>query len=159
MVKQITKRKIVFTEEHISNKHLVINMLSFENDYGKSEYIQQMYQNELCFPRNSLMLIYSIHRHVLDHFNFDTSDESVENYRKIFKHYYKSPTEYDVDVLSSVYYMKHNKCVYYDKKKLDIGEKIINCDLLSINGKTISLYDAINKEEYSYAFFGAFSNS
>ena len=49
-----------------------------------------------------------INRIVLNYFGFDTSNESVENYRTIFRTYFKSPNDYDVEVINSVHYMREN---------------------------------------------------
>ena len=73
--------------------------------------------------------------------------------------YYKSPSDYDKDIISSVYYMKNNKCVFYDKPKINIGDNLIDCKLLDINGNITSLYAILNNNKFKHAFIGAFSNS
>jgi hypothetical protein len=150
---------IPFTKDHVKNRELIIKMLQFEDEYGKSRDGQNLYRTKLLLP-HTLKPIYAIHKHVLNHFGFDTSDLSVKNYRKIFSYYYKSPTEYDKDVLDSVYYMKNNKCVYYQKPTPKIGDKFIDCNLLCIDGTTkIRLFDILKDEKFKYAFIGAFSSS
>jgi len=148
-----------FTEECILNKELVIKMLKYEDEFAYTDKGQEIYKTELLFPHNTLGAIYAIHRCVLDNFGFDTSDTSVENYRKIFSYYYNSPTDYDNEVLSSVFYMRSNKCVYYTKPKPTINDKLIDVNLLTLNGDNITLYDILKQYDYKYAFVGAFSNS
>lgn len=155
--------KIPFTQNHVKDKKLVIRMLKFEDEYALSIKGQNHYKMKLNSPMESLMVIYSFHKHTLDHFDFDTSDQSVQNYRSIFKEYYKSPTDYDAEVLSSVHYMRANKCIYYKSPKLNIGEKMINCNLLTLGGKNIKLFDILSEQNfsnpYTSAIIASFSNS
>jgi hypothetical protein len=148
-----------FTQQNVKDKNLVLKMLSFEDEYGKSNTVKNMYRDELLYHHRDLTITYAIHRYVLDKFGFDTSDESVENYRSIFLNYYNSPSDYDNDVISSVYYMKYNKCVFYDKPLLNIGDVIIDCKLLDINGGDTTLFSILNDSHFEHAFIGAFSNS
>ena len=107
----------------------------------------------------SLTVEKMINRITLEEFSFNTDDESVENYRTIFKNYYKSPKFYDKDVLNSVHYMRENKCVYYICKPLELGDKIPDCKLLKINGKDITyLHNEIDKNS-NYTLICAFSLS
>jgi hypothetical protein len=56
--------------------------------------------------------------------------------------------------------MKNNKCVFYEKTKPKIGDKLTNCSLLKLDGTTkIDLYDIIQNKEFKYTFICAFSNS
>ena len=88
-----------------------------------------VYGDPLINTKSSLEPEYKIHRLVLDKFGFHTTTEDVEMYRTIFKHYYKSPTDYDAEVLRSVTYMRENKCVYYTSRELLVGDKIPNVKL------------------------------
>jgi hypothetical protein len=154
--------KIPFTKDHVKDKQLVIQMLKFEDRYTKTTDGQELYKSRLNLTGTTLNVIYAIHRYVLDHFDFDTSDESVETYRSIFKAYYNSPTDYDNDVLSSVFYMKANKCVYYTSQEIDVGDKLKNCNILQLDGVKTKLFNVIQKESienFKYGFVGAFSNS
>jgi hypothetical protein len=151
--------KIPFTMKHVRDKSLIIAMLKYEDIYGNGEEGQIYYETELNFPRSSLMVVYSFHRQTLDHFGFDTSNKSVENYRKIFSTYYNSPTDYDADVLNSVYYMRENKCVYYTSPEIKVGDKLKDCALLTAEGKEIKLFDILKQHKYTHATIGAFSNS
>lgn len=149
-----------FTINDIHNKKLVIQMLKFEEHFTKSKEGQALYANKLNRPLVSLDIEHSINRIVLDHFDFDTSDKSVENYRTIFKTYFKSPDDYDKEVINSVHYMRENKCVFYKNPIIEIGQKIPNCELTELDGqKKTTLYDAIKKEAGEYTVFAAFSLS
>lgn len=148
-----------FTQEHVKNKNLILEMLKYEDEFGKSDTVKNMYQDEISYLHRDLTVTYAVHRYVLNKFGFDTSDESVKNYRSIFMNYYKSPSDYDKDIISSVYYMKNNKCVFYDKPKINIGDNLIDCKLLDINGNITSLYAILNNNKFKHAFIGAFSNS
>ena len=159
MVKLQQRNDIPFTTEHIKSKNLVIEMLKYENDLILGPIGKEIYSNFLFKPRISLTPEYSIHRKVLTYFNFDTSDESVNNYRSIFKYYYHSPTNYDKDVLSSVVYMRENKLVYYTSPSLKLGQIIPDCPLWKIDGTTkTSLYDTLGND-FNYAFVAAYSLS
>lgn len=148
-----------FTIEHIKNKKLIIEMLQYENGIYMGNMGKQIYSNKLYRPTISLDPEYAINRLVLLNFGFDTSEESVKNYRSIFSYYYNSPTDYDKEVLSSVTYMKNNKCVYYTKPIIEIGSIIPNCKIYCLDGKTeTNLYNELGND-YNYAFIGAFSNS
>lgn len=148
-----------FTLKDVENRDLVIEMLKYEDSFAKSSKGQTIYKTKYLFPNTTLNALYTIHRHVLNYFGFDTSDNSVSNYRTIFSYYYNSPTDYDKEVLSSVFYMRANKLVYYTKPKPKIGDKLINTELLTLDNKSISLFDILSKQDYTYAFIGAFSNS
>lgn len=152
-------KTIPFTKNDIMNKDLIIQMLKFEDIYGKSDEGQKLYSINVLNPRTSLEPIYFVHRHVLSHFGFDTSDSSVENYRNIFRTYYKSPTDYDKDVIESVYYMKNNKCVFYTLPKPQTGQQVIDCNILKLDGTQTTLLNELSKLEFNKCFVGAFSNS
>jgi hypothetical protein len=80
------------------------------------------------------------------------------NYRKIFSRYYKSPFDYDEDVINCVSYMRENKCVFYKGKDFNIGDIFDNVSVLTINKEKINILDKINKED-NYTLIGGFSNS
>jgi len=159
MGRKDTKKLKKFTKGDVINRNLVIDMLKYEDNLAKSETGQQFYKNFLNKPHNSLIVEKLLNRMVLDHFGFDTSDESLENYRSIFLTYYQSPNNYDKEVIDSVYYMRDNKCIYCEAPILSVGDKIPNCKLYKINGvDTITLYDTINSEA-PYTLIAAFSLS
>ena len=97
-----------FTDEHINNKELVKTMLSYEDtvihgDIGKEIYADDSYEHF-----STLEAMYTIHRIVLNSFNFKNTDDDIINYRKIFSRYYKSPFDYDEDVINCTHY-SHSK--------------------------------------------------
>ena len=147
-----------FTQKDVKNKELIIKLLTFETNFAKSKEGQSFYRNSSYRPRISLDVEKTFNRITLDHFGYDTSDESVENYRTIFKTYFKSPDNYDKDVIGASYYMINNKCVFYTKPHLKKGETIPNCNLLS-GDHTTTLHDEINKLGGRYTVFAAFSLS
>jgi hypothetical protein len=149
-----------FTQTDVLNKNMVIEMLTYEEQLTKSEYGKELYSNTLNKPLISLNVEKTLNRLTLTQFGFNTSDESVENYRTIFKTYFKSPTNYDKDVIHSVHYMRENKCVYYTNPPLNIGDKIPNCSLYNLDGETkTTLHDIINKKNAKYTVIAAFSLS
>ena len=134
-------------------------MLNYEEDLTKSDFGQSLYKNTLNRPLVSLTIEKTINRLVLSHFGFDTNDQNVEKYRTIFKTYYKGPTDYDVDVLNAVHYMRENKCVYYKDRVLQIGDKLPNCQLYNLDGQSkVNLYDTIDPNN-NYTMIAAFSLS
>lgn len=150
---------INFTEEHIKDRNLIIKMLKYEDNIIHSDLGKSIYENDTYELFSSLETMYIIHRITLNNFNFKTSDTDVQNYRKIFSYYYKSPTNYDKEVLDSVTYMRENKCVYYVQQDFNVGDRFENVDVIEINGKTkTTIFDKINKND-NYTFVGAFSNS
>jgi hypothetical protein len=148
-----------FTLNNVKNKILVIKMLKYEDTLIHGEVGKQIYGNAFYKPRISLFPEYSIHRLVLSKFGFTTSDQDVTNYRSIFASYYRSPDDYDVDVLSSVTYMRENKCVYYKQPIINIGHQLPNCQIYELNGTTeTSLYEKMGRD-FNYTFIAGFSTS
>ena len=95
----------------------------------------------------------------LNAFGFKTHDDDIQNYRKIFKFYYNSPTDYDKEVIESVTYMRENKCIYYTAKNYDIDDTFENIELYDLTGKNkVNLFDKIDLKD-NYTIVGAFSNS
>jgi hypothetical protein len=148
-----------FTLNDVKNKSQVIDMLKYEDTLIHGEIGKQIYGNAQYKPRVSLFPEYSIHRLVLSKFGFTTSDQDVANYRSIFGYYYRSPNDYDHDVLSSVTYMRENKCVYYNQPVISIGDQLPNCRIYELNGNTeTNLYEKLG-HDFNYMFIGGFSNS
>ena len=147
-----------FTKEHVANKILVITMLQYEDSIIKGDIGKSIYEDTSFEHFSSLEPMYVIHRIVLNNFNFETDEDDVNNYRKIFAHYYKSPTDYDEEVINSVAYMRENKCVFYTNKDFNIQDTFENIYLHDLNKNKVSLFDKINKED-NYTLIGAFSNS
>jgi len=148
-----------FTLQDVKNRDLIIQMLKYEDTIIHGTVAKDIYENELYKPRKSLTPEFTIHRLVLDKFGFDTTDDSVLNYRKIFANYYTSPDDYDKDVISSVTYMRENKLLYYKQPIINVGDKIPDVNLYQLDGKTITtLYEQIGNN-FDHLLVGAFSNS
>lgn len=149
-----------FTSDDLMNRSLVINMLKYEEKLTKSEYGQSLYKNPSNNPIVSLTVEKILNRLTLLEFGFNSTDEDVEMYRKIFRTYYKSPVEYDEEVLNSVHYMRENKCVYYTSEIIKIGDIIPNCELFQLDGiNKDDLYNVINQKNYDYIVIAGFSLS
>lgn len=153
----LTNKK--FTFQDVANKELVIKMLQFESNLMKSEFGQSRYKDAYTEPYVSLTNEYAFNRKVLMEFGYDTSDESVENYRSIFGTYYHSPTDYDKDVIDSSHYMKNNRCVFYTSKPIQVGDTIPNVKLYTLDEKEVTLYDIIKEQDADETIIAAFSMS
>lgn len=150
---------IDFTENHIKDRYLIISMLQYEDSLLLGETAQNIYNSGAFELFNNLETMYVLHRLTLNHFKFNSDDKSLDNYRKIFKYYFKSPDDYDFGVINSVAYMRENRCVFYKEPQLNKGDMIPNIDLFQLDGKSkVKLHEIINKEDY-LTFIGAFSNS
>ena len=164
-----------FTEIELSTRDLVIRMLKWESEYMCSEEGQQRYKTIGSGQFTSLDNEYAFNRRVLREFGFTTNDFSVANYRKIFRTYFRSPSDYDADVINSSHYMRNNRCVFYTTPEIKVGDQIPDVPLLTNGNQPITLYDAIrdyklgpsttttdssaNNQEWSRLFICAFSNS
>lgn len=154
-----TDNLIDFTEDHIKDRNLIISMLKYEDSLILGEVADYVFKSGVFELFNNLETTFIFHRMTLNKFNFNSDDESVKNYRKIFKYYYNGPTDYDVEVINSVAYMRENRCVFYTEEKLNKGDNLPNIELFKLDGKTkVKLYDEINKDD-NLTFIGAFSNS
>lgn len=148
-----------FTNDDVDNKDLVIKMLQFEEQFTKSDRGQALYKNKLNRPFISLTVEKTINRIVLAQFGYNTTDDDVETYRTIFRTYFRSPDDYDEDVINSVHYMRENRCVFYKATPLQIGEQVPDSTLYHLNGKNkTSLYNIIDKKS-RYTVIAAFSLS
>lgn len=159
MGKTIKSKKVPFTSKHVKDRDLVIRMLRSENDYVKTSAGQKMLTTKLNFSFTSLMTTYAFHRIVLNMYGFDTTNESVRNYRNIFRTYFRSPHDYDKDVIESVYYMRENKCVFYTKPVINIGDTLTDCELLTRDGNNTTLFELLSTKKFNNAIISAFSHS
>jgi hypothetical protein len=101
-----------FTNTELDNRALIIKMLQYEDSLILGPVGKEIYEDNSFEHYSSHEAMYIIHRITLNYFGFQTKDEDVQNYRKIFSKYYESPTKYDAEVLQSVVYMRENKLVY-----------------------------------------------
>lgn len=150
-----------FTQDNVLDKELIIRMLRREEEIVRSTEGQNRYRNPENKPFRSLTNEYAINRMVLAEFDFDPSTQSVKSYRNIFRTYYRSPTDYDEEVLNSVHYMRNNRCVYYTSPVISIGQDLPNADLFCIDGQTPkTLHDIIDiSKPFRYFIVAGFSLS
>ena len=134
-------------------------MLRWEDSYGQGPEGQSVYQSEINQPRTSLEPEYILARIVLSQFGFDTSLESIANYRKIFKHYYRSATDYDHEVINSVYYMRNNRLMFYTTTMPQIGDKLPESQLYTLYSDTPAKLSDLIATDSQYTVFAAFSTS
>ena len=153
------REKIPFTRKHLLDRQLVISMLKDEEVFAKSTPGQDLYRQEMHGGVANFDVMRAIHRRILDKYDFDDSSESVEIYRDIFRTYYNSPKDYDEEVINSVHYMRENKCIKYTDPPMKIGQKIPNCDLTDLNGKTTNLHHIIREEKCDFVVFASYSES
>lgn len=153
------KETIPFTDDHLDNKELIIKMLNEETKIIFDDKFQKNYHNKYMKPYTSMDIDFIAIRLVLDKFGFDTTNESVVNYRKIFKRYYSDPDEYDEDVINASHYMKNNRLMFYKTKELNIDDKIPNVDLLNLDSSKTNLYDILGDNKSDYTIIASFSMS
>src|SRR6056297_1980754 len=107
---------IPFTIEHVKDRKLIINMLQWEETFQRAEGRKMYTDPKYNHLKNGLELIFIMHRRTLLEFGFDSSDESVKNYREIFRTYFNGPYDYDQEVINASFYMRYNRCVFYENK-------------------------------------------
>jgi hypothetical protein len=141
-------------------------MLTHEDSILHSDKGQCVYKNPVNRALYSLEPQFVINRLTLSHFGFDTSKESVETYRSIFRNYYIDPTHYDQEVLSCSTYMRENRLMFYQTPHLEVGGIVPDCDLLFLDPshsesdlKSESLNSILTKESAQYYLLHAFSTS
>jgi hypothetical protein len=116
-------------------------MLKKENEIYKS-------QGQIAFQEYGLTSVEPtkiINRLCLSFFGFNTNDESVANYREIFRTYYNSAVDYDKEVLDCVLYMRHNRCLFYTEIIINIGNMIPDCLLYKLDKTKVTLNNIITK--------------
>jgi hypothetical protein len=145
-----------FTEDHLLDRNLIIQLLQCEDEFSKSAEAIEMMRS---FGKHDLKPIYAMHRFALSMHGFNTSDQSVENYRKIFKTYFRSPDDYDRQVIDSVHYMRSNKCVFYKSPLINIGDQMIDVPLIQLDGTETTLFNVLKTKQFQHAFVGGFSTS
>jgi hypothetical protein len=171
-----------FGDQQLANRDLVIQMLRWESEFMCSPEGQARYKTPNSGQFTSLDNEYAFNRRVLREFGFTTNAESVANYRRIFRTYFRSATDYDREVINASHYMKNNRCVFYTTPEIQIGDTVPDVPLLTTtptnnpnqNLRT-TLYDAIRDyklrpstsnpststqpREWTRLFICAFSNS
>lgn len=122
---------IDFGDNELLNRELVINMLKWESEFMCSPEGQARYKTDGSGQFTSLTNEYAFNRMVLRIFGFNTNANSVENYRLIFKTYFRSATDYDSEVINSSHYMRNNRCIFYTAPEINIGDQIPNVPLFA----------------------------
>ena len=148
-----------FTKKELHNKELIIKMLEYEDSIIHGDLGYKIYSDPTMKTLTSLDSQYVIQRIVLMKFGFDTAEESLNTYRDIGRTYYRSPTDYDSDVMKSVTYLRENRLLYYKTHNPQPGEKIPNCNLLTVSGDKIDLYEYIKGLNTDLVMLHAFSTS
>lgn len=148
-----------FTVAELRDRPMVLKLLRFEDALMLGPESAKIYNDPSIPHLTSLETFYILHRATLAAHGFNTTDEDVANYRKIFSHYYNGPHDYDAEVLGAVAYMRENKCVYYKSPPINVGEKAPDVPLQTITGIHTSLYKVLAENHHEHVFVGAFSNS
>ena len=147
-----------FTNSDLKNKRLIVDMLQYEDTLIHGEVGQSMYKTPSYYPRKSLTIEHALHRLVLQKFGFSNTDTDVATYRSIYRNYYD-----DIDVLRSVTYMRENKCLYYKRPIVEIGDivsdQLKRCNVYDLNNTPRNLFDVVNSLTAKHIFVGAFSGS
>lgn len=149
----------VFSYEDIKNRELILKMLEYEDKLYLSDKGQEILKN---YGDNFVSLEGSkiIQRMTLQSFGFSSSDDSMKNYRRIFHNYYNSSEDYDKEVLSKVFYMRENRCLYYKEPEINIGDTLPDIDVYNLDGKTqTSIHNILNNKDYNHCIIAAFSMS
>jgi hypothetical protein len=156
--------RVPFRAQHVADRARVLEMLRFEDGVIRSERGRAIYRDLGMEAETSLIAEKTIHRVVLSQFGFDTSDASVEAYRTICAHYYRSPSEYDVEVMQAVAYFRSNKCLFYTSPPIRVGDRLPDCALLQLDGHTATSVHAQlglseNSHRFTHALVAGFSTS
>lgn len=148
------------TIDIIKDKNFILEMLKFEDEYYFSNEGQSIMADIGKNNIFSLDAVKTIQRITLNHFGFSSTDEDIALYRTIFQHYYTSPLQYDKDILSSVYYMRENRLLYYTSPQLGIGDNAVDTPLVELDGITeTTLFNIMNEQPMRKTVVCAFSLS
>lgn len=148
-----------FTTDDVKNKELVLRMLHFEDVVIRGPMGNAIFADPSIPHLKSLETYYIFHRITLAEHGFFTEESDVANYRTIFSNYYRSPHDYDKEVINAVCYMRENKCVFYDAPPINHGDLAPDVELLTLAGESTTLHTLIEANPHKYTFVGAFSNS
>lgn len=140
------KQKLLkdFTPSDIANRDLILAMLQYENKLFFSEEGQRVMAEPGMNNLTSLEGSKTVQRLTLNHFGFNSAEQDLSHYRTIFHHYYHSAFDYDEEILSSVFYMRANRCLYYKTPELERGDTVPDCELYNIDtNSSCRLYDIL----------------
>lgn len=146
-----------FVREDVLNRDLMLKMLKAEDAlyFAPEGQAHLMYHGGIT----SLEGIKVIQREILNQFGFDTDDESVKNYRTVIDEYYKSPIEYDSEIMNSVVYLRENRLLYYTLPNPQVGDIISDVPLQTISNTPTSLINILKSIIKPYTILAAFSMS
>lgn len=149
-----------FTQDNIANRALMLNMLRKEDEL----YFSSIGQEHLSAHGGASSIEGGkvLQRAILSDFGFDTSDSSLANYRTVIHHYYRSPTDYDKEIMASVVYLRENKLLYYTTPKPVTGQPYIDVPIYHSNGTKTRLKNIIASaklQQKQYLICAAFSLS
>jgi hypothetical protein len=148
---------VPFTEKDLMNRELVIRMLKYEDSLILGEEGKAIYADPSYEMTKSIFAELVFHRMTLTEFGYQTDDTSVAIYRSIPMTYWKSPTEYDAEVMNSVAYTRANRCLYYTAPEIKVGDTLPDCRLYDLDGKETTIRESLGG--FDMAFVAAFSTS
>lgn len=115
---------IEFSQDHVRNRDLILKMLKAEEQLYMSKLGQEHILNHGGL--SSLDNVKTLQRQILKEFKFNPSNTSLDNYRTIIQTYYRSPDDYDQEIMSSVVYLRENRLLYYKTSKPEIRQTYID---------------------------------
>lgn len=134
-----------FTKEDLHNRDLVLTMLKAEDELFMSDLGQEHLRRHggiYTIESNKVM-----QREILKQHGFLTDDDSLSNYRSVIHVYYRSPTDYDKEVMNSVVYLRENHLLYYPTVKPQPGQDYIDVELLTLDGQSKVKLSELMKED------------
>lgn len=147
-----------FTRDDLHNRALILEMLQAEDNLFMSELGQEHLTHHGGLY--SLEVNRVLQREILAQYGFQSDDESLSNYRSIIHVYYRSPTDYDHEVMNSVVYLRENRLLYYKTTKPQQGEPFVDVEILSLDGKDkVKLSQLIMDSTKPRMLVAAFSTS
>ena len=159
---QTKKQLVPFTEDHVLDKSLMIDLLKKEEILWFGPWGQDVHKNKYNYNRVSLIPQIIIQKRNLVDNGFDPSDESIKNYRSTFRTYWNSPTDYDKDILNAVHYFRNNRILYYTSPILYVGDNVRNIidtiQVQDLEGDKVSLKHALSGD-WDKCLLHAFSMS
>lgn len=146
-----------FTQANLQDKSLILDMLKAEDKLFFSSHGQEHLQSHGSIYNTESGKV--IQREILKQYGFSTDDDSLKTYRLIIQEYYRSPTDYDKEVLDSVVYLRENKLLYYTTPKILVGKEYKDAELKTLDNIDITLSQIVGTCLKPYLLCAAFSLS
>lgn len=147
-----------FTIDDLYNRKLMLEMLRKEDELFMSKLGQEhltQHGGLTSLEGNKVL-----QRDILNRFGYLADDDSLRLYRSVIHVYYKSPQEYDREIMNSVVYLRENRLLYYDTMKPRIGQKYVDVDLLTLDGtETVKLSSLMPPKPKTKLLVASFSTS